>query len=111
MKDYNATKYWLSFDLNSLVSKKIPPWLNLAVGYGATGMTGGFENYFSPDCNCKPVPDSERMNEYYLSFDINLSKIKVKSKFVKSMFYVLNAIKVPAPALRYSEKGWSMLIR
>jgi hypothetical protein len=111
IKDYNATTFWLSFDLNTIVSKKIPPWLNLAIGYGADGMTGGFENYLSPDCNCQPVPDSERTREYYLSFDIDLSKFKVKSKFLKGLLFTLNSIKFPAPALGYSKKGWKFLVR
>jgi hypothetical protein len=111
IKDYNATTFWLSFDLNGIVSPKIPKWLNLAFGYGATGMTGGFENYLSPDCNCKPVPDSERMRKYYLSIDIDLSKIPVKSRFLKGLLFTLNSIKFPAPTLGYSKKGWQMLIR
>jgi len=111
LKDYNATNFWLSLDLNSIISKKIPEWLNLAVGYGATGMTGGFENYISPGTNIKIVPDSERASRFYLSTDIDLSKIKVKSKFLRSLFYTLNFIKMPGPTIGYTKKGWMFGIR
>lgn len=111
LKDYNATKFWLSFNLNTFINHRIPSWLNVAVGYGATGMTGGFENYISPVSNYKIVPDSERGREFYLSTDIDLSKIKVKSKFLKGLFYTLNFIKIPGPTLGYSKNGWMFGIR
>src|SRR5690606_4112804 len=50
LKDYNGQTYWLSFNLYSFTkSNIIPKWLNVAVGYGGTGMLFGktseaFEN-------------------------------------------------------------------
>jgi hypothetical protein len=111
IKDYNSTKFWLSFDIHQLVHPAIPKWLNIAVGYGATGMTGGFENHYSDACQCKPVPDSKRANEYYLSADIDFTKIKTSSKFLKGLFFTLNSFKFPAPALKYSSRKWQLCIR
>lgn len=52
LKDYNGQTYWLSANLRSFFKEsKLPPWLNLAVGYGAHGMlTGNTEELgdFSP---------------------------------------------------------------
>ena len=45
LKDYNGQTYWLSANLKSFFQgSNIPAWLNVAVGYGADGMFGGFEN-------------------------------------------------------------------
>ncbi|RZL07584.1 MAG: DUF2279 domain-containing protein, partial [Hymenobacter sp.] len=46
LKDYNGQQYWLSFNLASVlpVGPSFPRWLNLDVGYSASGMTGGHAN-------------------------------------------------------------------
>src|ERR1035437_8378031 len=46
LKDYNGQTYWLSANIKSFLKKesKFPAWLNLAVGYGAEGMTGASYN-------------------------------------------------------------------
>ena len=43
--------------------------------------------------------------QYYLSLDIDLTKIKTRSKFVRTLGFVANSIKIPAPALQISRKG------
>jgi VanZ family protein len=111
LKDYNATTFWLSVNLKAISNTRVPDWLNLAFGYGATGMTGGFENYYSPLCHCKPVPDSERAREFYLSLDLDLSKIRLRNPFAKKLLFALNCIKIPAPALKYSKKKFQLTIR
>jgi uncharacterized protein YfiM (DUF2279 family) len=106
LKDYNAQTYWLSANLKSLVqSSKLPPWLNLAIGYGAGGMYGGYENIaYDKDGNLIfDRRDIQRYRQWYLSPDIDLTKIKTKSKFLKAGFFVLSAFKFPAPALEFSK--------
>jgi hypothetical protein len=51
LKDYNAQTYWASINVHSFLQKgnKWPAWLNIAVGYGAENMFGGFENRWSDD--------------------------------------------------------------
>ena len=46
LKDYNGQTYWLSINPSSFMRKetKFPKWLNIAIGYGAEGMTGGEYN-------------------------------------------------------------------
>ncbi len=99
LKDYNGQTYWLSTNLYSFSKgSKIPKWLNLAVGYGANGMvSGNTEN--NPQNSTQKV---ERFRQFYLSFDVDLTKIETKSHFLKTIFSVFNTIKIPAPTIDYS---------
>ncbi|KAB2814674.1 DUF2279 domain-containing protein [Phaeocystidibacter luteus] len=103
LKDYNGQTYWLSVNPRSFSDSEDgwwPTWLNVAGGYGATGMTGGSTNaMFDPNGN--PIPQYTRGSQYYLSLDVDLTKIKVKSDFWKGVFRVVSIIKIPAPTLEY----------
>lgn len=107
LKDYNAQTYWLSANLRSFFPKsKIPAWLNVAVGYGGDGMFGGFENKWT-DENGNEITryDIPRNRQFYLSPDIDFTKIKTNSKFLRTTFFILNAFKFPAPALMIDTQG------
>lgn len=99
LKDYNGQTYWLSVNLYSFSKKsKIPKWLNLALGYGAKGMVGK-----NDDKNTLIFPSKqENYRQFYLSLDLDLTKISTKSQFLKTIFSVLNSVKIPAPTLEYS---------
>jgi hypothetical protein len=91
----------LSVNIKSVFNIQVPGWLNVAVGYGAKGMYGGFEN-IAIDGNGIVLfdrRDIKRQRQWYLSPDIDWTKIKTKKQAVKTLFSVLNMIKVPAPAL------------
>ena len=96
LKDYNGQTYWLSINLHSFAKNtKIPQWLNLALGLGADGMISGnneipygFENI-----------NNIRSRQFYLSLDVDLTKIKTNSHILKTFFSVFNSIKIPAPAI------------
>ena len=104
LKDYNGQTYWFSANLHSFAKKsKIPKWLNLALGYGAEGMIGENEEKNSVIFPAKP----EKYRQFYLSLDLDLTKINTKSHFLKTVFSVLNTVKIPAPTLEYSpQKGF-----
>lgn len=105
LKDYNGQTYWLSANLRSFFKQsKIPGWLNIAVGYGASGMFGGYENKWTdPETGIEyDRTDIPRVRQWYLAPDVDFTRIKTKSKFLRSVFYCLNAIKLPAPALVFS---------
>jgi len=106
LKDYNGHTHWLSVSSGLLMphQKKIPRWLCISLGYGAEGMTGGFGN---PAFNEKgeALPDFMRYRQFYLSFDVDFSQIKTKSKFVRGILLALNTLKVPFPTLEYNTKG------
>lgn len=108
LKDYNAQTYWFSANLKSFFPKSnLPAWLNVAVGYGADGMFGGFENIWIDGDPGFPVnrTDIPRKRQFYLAPDIDFTKIKTNSKFLKTVFTALNAFKCPAPALMIDSKG------
>ncbi|TYA72017.1 DUF2279 domain-containing protein [Seonamhaeicola marinus] len=101
LKDYNGQTYWLSANLHSFFKEsKIPKWLNFAVGYGAHGMTSGFE-----DIDNQLLTTNRRYRQFYFSFDINLNKIKTNSPLLRSIFSIFNMIKMPLPTLEINKKG------
>ncbi|CAN5768541.1 hypothetical protein BH10BAC3_BH10BAC3_24700 [soil metagenome] len=103
LKDYNGQTYWLSANLHSFFPKsKLPPWLNVAVGYGASGMFGGYNNKWESGGAMFDRSDIPRQRQWYLAPDIDFTRIKTKSKFLKTTFFILNAFKFPAPALMLS---------
>lgn len=109
LKDYNAQTIWLSVNLHSFMRKesRFPKWLNLAVGYGAENMFGGFENEWADfdveyELSAEEYP---RYRQWYISPDVDLSKIKTKSKLVNTLLCMANIFKFPAPALEMNGKG------
>ncbi len=104
LKDYNGQSYWLSANLQSFLPKTgLPRWLNIAVGYGAEGMFGGRQNIGKfPDGTVFNRADIPRYRQWYLSPDIDFTRIKTRSKLLKTAFYFLNGFKFPAPALELS---------
>jgi len=112
LKDYNSQTYWLSINPTSFIKKesrklsgKFPKWLNIAFGYSAYGMLGGHYNDFAVQDADGNVFYYDRERRFYLSVDIDLTRIKTRSKFLKSVFSVFNILKFPAPALQFSKKG------
>ena len=97
LKDYNGQTYWLSANIWSFNKKStIPKWLNIALGYGAEGMLYG---------NTTTSTLNTPYRQFYLSLDVDLTKIKTNSEFLKSVFSVVNFIKIPAPTLEINTKG------
>jgi hypothetical protein len=104
LNDYNAQTYWLSVNLKSFFKKSLlPSWLNIAVGYGADGMFGETDNKWkSVNGDEYNRNDIKRYRQFYISPDIDFTKIKTKSKFLKTGFFILNSFKFPAPSLEFS---------
>ncbi|WP_375239304.1 DUF2279 domain-containing protein [Aurantibacter sp.] len=99
LKDYNGQTYWLSANVYSFFkTEKIPKWLNVAFGYGATGMLSG-------ETKNVDFPNQERLRQFYLSLDVDLTRIKTNSNVLKTLFSVFNSIKIPFPALEINSKG------
>ncbi|MCH4553017.1 DUF2279 domain-containing protein [Aestuariibaculum lutulentum] len=101
LKDYNGQTYWLSVNLSSFFKEsKLPKWLNLAFGYGADGMLSGVSEE-----NNLNLPDYNRYRQYYLSLDVDLSKLQTKSQLLRTVFEVFNTIKIPFPTLEINKNG------
>ncbi|MBL6668028.1 MAG: DUF2279 domain-containing protein [Crocinitomicaceae bacterium] len=93
LKDYNGQTYWLSFSPNLIGVQKWPDWLMLSFGHSIRGRLKG-------DATSYQGITSHR--ELLLSLDVDLSKIRVKSKLLKGLFEALNTLKVPFPTLIYA---------
>lgn len=99
LKDYNGQTYWFSASPKSFFrDMNWPAWLCFSVGYGIQDMVSA-EREKSIERGYRPY------RQYYLSLDIDLTKIKTKSKLVRTLGFFVNSIKIPAPALQFSRKG------
>jgi Predicted periplasmic lipoprotein (DUF2279) len=112
LKDYNGQTIWASVNLRSFsnnTNTKIPAWLNVAVGYGADNMFGGFSNEWEVEetGSVFKIPDGvlTRQRQFYLSPDIDLTRIKTKSPLLRTLLFLANGLKVPAPALEVNTAG------
>ena len=104
LKDYNGQTYWLSANVHSFFkSSQLPKWLNLAVGYGAEGMLSS-QNDINESIL---LPNGDRFRQFYLSFDVDLSKIETNSHFLKTIFSLFNTIKIPSPTFEINGLGRS----
>jgi len=105
LKDYNGQTYWLSANIWSFNKESsIPKWLNIAFGYGADGMLSGNKNIYS---NSFILPEQNRYRQYYISLDLDLTKIRTRSNLLKTIFSTLNFVKIPAPTIEINSKGRS----
>ena len=68
-------------------------------------MLGGFENKWEENGETVDRSDIPRVRQFYLSADIDLTRIKTKSALLKTVFSLVNIIKVPAPALEVNTDG------
>lgn len=108
LKDYNAQTFWLSFN-PGIISNKIntfwPKYLDISFGYGADNLFGGFKNEWFTNGEKYTISAYPRTQQYYLSLDIDLKKIRVKNNLLRTALHIINIIKIPAPALEYNSKG------
>lgn len=104
IKDYNGQTYWASINLASFMNKptRFPNWLNVALGYGADGMTGAKEN--PEEIKGMNIPYFQRHRQFYISTDIDLSKIKTKSRLLKTVLSTAT-IKIPMPTFMITDAG------
>jgi hypothetical protein len=94
LKDYNGQTLWLSGNLHAfLPESRLPRWLNLAVGYGAEGMLTATE-----------FPGDGRYRQVYFAPDVDLMRLPVRKAWLRTVLFVLNSIKIPAPALEWNER-------
>lgn len=119
LKDYNAETFWLSVSPGSFIKNpksKFPKWLEFTIGYGGKGMLGGYKNIWSKNdlsgdeslANVNPADivdrtNIQRLRRFYLSVDIDWTKLPVKRHWAKGLMKVLNIIKIPAPAIEFND--------
>lgn len=105
LKDYNGQTYWLSVNPSSFfkTENRFPKWISIAVGYGADGMLGARDNNVLVVDEYGNTKTFDRYRQYYLSLDVDFTRIPVKSKFLKAVFSAVNIIKIPFPNMELSE--------
>jgi len=117
LKNYNALAVWASINPSAFMPGRanwLPRWLNVAVGMGAENLYAGngYEwkgnrNCEGPDCDVYRLdPDQyPRTRQFFLSFDIDLTRIPVRNRFLRTLFGAVNILKFPAPALEWTNQG------
>lgn len=107
LKDYNGQTYWFSANLHSFFpDSRLPPWLNVSLGYSSDLMLGGMENsWTNADGQVINRTDISRTRRYYLSADIDLTRIPTRSKLIRTVFFALNSVKIPAPSIEFNSGG------
>lgn len=107
LKDYNAQTYWLSANIKSFFPKaKVPNWLNVAIGYGGQDMMGARWDGIIHTDGTVDEDTYHRYRQWYLAPDVDFTRIKTKSKLLKTALFVLNSFKFPTPSLEFSQGGF-----
>jgi hypothetical protein len=107
LKNYNAQTFWLSLNPHSILKLKNQKfsWLNIAFGYGGSGMLGGFDNVWEKEGIVYDYSSVRRYRSFYLSPDFDLNRIPTNKKWLKASLKTLNFIKIPMPAIELNEMG------
>jgi hypothetical protein len=100
LKDYNGQSYWICFSPGNLGVSAWPKWLMLSFGHSIDGRLKG-------DSGSYLGYDSSR--ELLFSLDVDLTELDVKSKFLSSLFEIINCIKIPFPTLMYNKGQFNVL--
>lgn len=108
LKDYNGQTYWLSITPFYKWKKNLE-WLCLSVGYSIDGAIGARSNVFERNFVKYDFTNIPRHQQFFLSIDLDLSKIKTKKIWLNTLLKTINFIKIPAPALEW--KGNNLYFR
>ncbi|MGE5352218.1 MAG: DUF2279 domain-containing protein [Acidobacteriota bacterium] len=100
--DYNSSTFWWSVDVYNILGENEkrywPKWLNVAIGYGGDAIDA------NPDPN--GPPDQLSVRRYILGLDLNLIRLLPEGGwFWNWARQSLNYIKLPLPAVEFTEKG------
>ena len=100
LKDYNGQTYWLSADLHTFLPKgnQFPRWINISLGYGAENMV-----YGHPEAN--RLAGHHSFKQFLIGPDFDFSTIRTNKKAVKFLLFLLDGIRLPAPALELNKNG------
>ncbi|MHB1688252.1 MAG: DUF2279 domain-containing protein [Ignavibacteriaceae bacterium] len=100
--DYNSSTFWWSLNVYNILPDSWKsywvPWLNIAVGYGANAI----------DVKADPngPPDQLSQRRFVIGLDYNLVKLLPEGgTFWNWLRQSLNYIKLPLPALEFSNSG------
>jgi len=100
LKDYNGQSYWICFSPGNLGVSGWPKWLMLSFGHSINGRLKG---------NSGEYLGYQSSREFLFSLDLDLTELDVKSKFLTSLFEIINCIKIPFPTLIYNKGDFNVL--
>ncbi len=117
LKNYNTLVVWASVNPRSLLPERaawLPRWLNIAVGMGADNLFAGYGYEWQADKDCSG-PDCvryrvdagayPRTRQFFLSPDVDLTRLGVRNRFLRTLLSAANILKFPAPALEINSRG------
>lgn len=117
LKNYNTLAVWASVNPRSFLGDRAawwPRWLNVAAGMGADNLFAGFgyewqadKNCSGPDCLTYRISpeDYPRTRQFFLSLDVDLTRLPVRNRFLRTLLGAVNILKFPAPALEWNSRG------
>jgi hypothetical protein len=98
VKDYNGQTYWLSVSPWSFAGDDKWNWICVSFGYGGRSMITG-----DPNDPVVPIyPPTQPSSNLYLSMDIDLSRIRTKSKPLNALIDFFSYVKIPFPTLEWN---------
>lgn len=105
LKDYNGQTYWFSLSLGSITPEtwRIPDWLCLSFGYSISEKIKSDTENFALFHN-NELLEFNSYRRYFLSFDIDLSRLPVKKPWLKTLLGNFNVLKIPLPTLEFNQR-------
>lgn len=111
LKDYNGQTIWVTADIKAFFPDlRWPDILDLAIGYSADNLFGGFNNQWGMNGDDFIVNEDShpRARQWVLALDYDLSSVYHSTKFGTTLFKILDVLKFPAPGVSYdTERGWA----
>lgn len=105
LKDYNGQTYWLSISPGQFMSESssFPKWLSFSVGYSVDEKLHGDLNVYNHLDSQIGFKTFQAKSQYLFSLDIDFEGFNPKKKWVKTLFKVINHVKIPFPAVILSD--------
>lgn len=101
LKDYNGQTYWVSITPSEFLSSSssFPKWLSFSFGYSVDKKIHGDYNIFNLIDKNSNIKSFEAKSQYLFSLDIDFEQFNPQRRWVKTLFKVINHVKVPFPAV------------
>jgi hypothetical protein len=106
LKDYNGQTYWFNLNLGKITPEtwRIPDWFCLSFGYSISEKLKSDNKFYAVDFNNQTL-EFNAYRRYFLSLDIDLSKLPVKKPWLKTLLANVNMIKIPLPTLELNSRN------
>lgn len=106
LKDYNGQTYWFSLNLGKITPEHwhIPEWLCISAGYSVSEKLKSDSKIYTVNFENQNYTFNA-YRRYFISLDIDLSKLPVKKTWLKTLLSNLNLLKIPLPTLELSERN------